>query len=729
MADLPTRAAEWVWDAVAGRRASRARARTAGQWVVMEAPRGSDGRTDGRTGSPTGGRGGFLRRHRRTLGPLGVGFATLAVAELGHLAFRRFGWLALILGLALTLAAVLRGSARRERLFLGGFGAASTVWGVVGWYVGVNVLQLVLLIVVTAASVAWWRRYRVRGRIDLLVTPVRLVPVGEWWKLRNVRPELAANVRTWAGEMSPVWPPHVPVHVRTWWADFSWRQRMYRLLGGILNNWSSIARDAGLPRGSRARRATADKVSSVLYVTLKRGTTQRQAMKLEPAFESAFEAIPGTVRIEPEGDQANKIRVRWLHEDPRKAGMLPWDPSMVVRAAADRIRIGLYKDGRECFVSMADTLHTLVCGTTQWGKSTIVKVLVASLAPASDACVMVMDPKAAQRTGGLIGGEFPELRPTIAHLFGLRDAEAVFRGLHRVMVERKSILAESPYKRWDPRLGPFIVVILDEFRYLSPRAKELVLKLAQKCLFVGIRLVIVTQEPNLAAMGKSTELRGALARRICFRLQADGRIIRDIFGYEAEDRGWRPGTLPRKGDFYMAGDGLDLPIEIQGLLPTDEQLQEIGETYRCIDMESRSRRAFLDASMPEIDEEERLAEEEEAASNPGVVVLPQPGSVAPPPAARGPWTGEEGRLLDLMLRIIREAQRPLSGRQIQELAGIGPDGKDILKQNFLYDRHPLPGNKKTGGALREASRRGLIEETAEGWIYVAHESSEAAASS
>jgi hypothetical protein len=630
------------------------------------------------------------------------GLATLAIAELGHLLKPGLWWAPLPVGAVLAVVALWR-CRGRERWFMVGGALFVGGWAAAWWKSGVSLPLFVGLGVVTLVATVWWHRYRVRGRIDIVGEPVRLVPLGEWWKLRKDRVGLERAVRAWRVGLTPTRAQKVPAGLRLWWADRSYRRRSKRELGWVLNNWHHICRWAEI-RPGRVSRATADRLAYVLEWRLQRGTTQAMAMAKQARLESALQAVEGTVTVEPiRMGRANRVRVRWLHHHPMEAGVLPWDPDRALKSIHDPLWLGLYRDGREATIRMDEPVHTTICGTTRWGKTTALRVLIASLVTARDVCLIVIEPK---------GFEFKRLASKIAYLGRHDKAEATIRGLRRVAVERGKMLRESGKEVWDAELGPWIVVPLDEINYFpnSARApvKDELLMLARRCLYVGIFLITTLQDPDAKSYG-NTALRDNSIRRICLKLM-NAALTRELFGPEAEKRGWRPHDIPAPGDFYLAGDGLQEPMLARFVQPSPEQLDLVAERATRTELDERSRAAFLSTAYPEADEDElRAMDADEGDAPPAVTQLR--ADAPPPPAEKGFWGGAEGDLLTRMVALIHDAPDALSGREIQRRGGKGPDGRDVFTTHFLYQRKQREQDPKEAGALREAERQGLIVET------------------
>jgi S-DNA-T family DNA segregation ATPase FtsK/SpoIIIE len=62
------------------------------------------------------------------------------------------------------------------------------------------------------------------------------------------------------------------------------------------------------------------------------------------AMESALAVRPGSVRVEPEPDRADRALVRVVEQDPH-AKPVPWREPAAVRSVADPVEIGVFEDG------------------------------------------------------------------------------------------------------------------------------------------------------------------------------------------------------------------------------------------------------------------------------------------------------------------------------------------------------------------------------------------------
>lgn len=648
--------------------------------------RASDGRTDGRSRSDQAidaavdalSAGAY--RYRRELAPPAVVAGLLATTLAAHALSRHRPWLALLVGG--TAAAVVAGGmlkAKRERLWIAAFGFPGALWAwlatAVGWWGG-PLMELALLPIAAPAAWMWWNHQIVRSRIVVAKRDVRFWPMGEWdWR-----------------------HPH---HLLTQWAwgeEQLYRRRTRSRLKELVRDWPATATEMDVP-GSWVHTAEGDRAAFTLDVRLRPGTTHQKFIDHGDHLGSSLGALRGTLKIEPKR-RMNEVRIRWVHDDPLKAPLILWRPyeeenpvGHMVTSIRKAVQVGLYVHGEPVEMHMTRPLHTLVCGMPRRGKTAIVRTLFGSLAGAPDVVLWAVDPKD--------GVEFGPLEPVLDRRLSTPQALQVLRAAWRLIAVRTAKLKAAGVREWNPALGPYLLIALDEFSEYSKAAKWLALKLAQKCLFVGIQLIVITQIPSKGAMGESTDLKENLGRRISLYNPGD-TVARMIFGDDCKSLGWDPTKLLAWGSFQMRGDGADDPVEARGLYPDDEAIRMVVERERCTHLPPDEEQAIR--VLGPVDVELARDDDEEDEEPVPVSELPQMSGGGQPTLAvvksRRTQAQEEAEAnLAAVLKAAVEADGPLSGNQLEELSE--------QTQHFIFDKKWPSGAR---GALRELERRNLLVE-------------------
>lgn len=639
----------------------------------------SDGRTDGRTPR--------VYRWRKLLVPPIALLALVLTSLLGWLLNSGAWWLPFLGGGGLTLVCLLRLDRAKERAYaLWSIGGGS-VWTALAWRNGpTRSLLLLLLLSALPTAVVWWRHQRTRNRVRV-VASVRFPAVGEWrtW---------AVHDRSWIGGRALA--ATVALSAWQWVRERPFVRRSRRDLAAIIDDWPATASNAGIP-GSEVKSATADHAAYTLHVRLRPGQTHRQALDKLSELGSALHAIRGTLRIEVL-KHMDEIRIRWVHDDPLAAAIIHWRPydekpvGKVARSVREDIPVGPYSDGRLVSFNFSKPRHTLICGMPQHGKSSVALLIAAALAGAPDVALWIVDPKQ--------GVDFDPLAPLCDRHVRVGESVRLLRALWRLIEIREAKLAAARKRAWDPNLGPYVLVILDEFSQYPMLAKDLALWVAQKCLFVGIRLVVITQVPSRNALGQSTDLKEQLKRRVCTYLPGDA-ACRMVFGDDAKDVGLDPTKLPRPGSILVRDEDSvtvdDRAVDAQAWYPEEATLEEVAAREECTRLPA-DEAGVWDVEGPV---EVELAHAKSSGAGPGrpteskVVQLPglEPDDDEDE-ESDDKWADERGQAeLDRVLEVIRTAPRPLSKNEVMD--------RGRLTRHVVHQ-------KGGDGAVAELARRGLV---------------------
>jgi hypothetical protein len=589
-----------------------------------------------------------------------------------------------VLGGGLTVAAALRSRPGwRRRGAIAALGAALTLWAWLALAFGDGALMRALLLALwLPGAVGWWRRQRTHSRIVVHEYPVRLrsrgqgeelveVSVGEWWLDQLRHRDLG---RAWACARTELLPA-----VAEWWGEMRYRRHGQRAAKRIVDDWRRAASNAGVP-GCRVRTLEWDRVACTIHVDLRRGQTHRTMLSHVEAFGSALGADLGTLRIEPD-KRMDRARIRWAHDDPWAAPITSWDGETIA-SITHMVTLGPYQLGGSAQLCLADPCHVLICGQTRKGKSSIAHLIVGQLAGAGDAVIWVVDAK------GRV--EFGRWEPVLGRLTNIAGAYSMLRAARRVMEAREETLKRVGRRDWSTELGPYLVLILDEFPRYRRAAKREAEALVQMAAFVGVRLVVIAQSPSAKALGDSTDLRDNLEVVIATFLKG-AEAARAAFPLVS---GWEPHELPGAGYFLMKGAGLDEPVPARADYPEPEVMQLVATRCAGVPHELEPEAAAA-ADREDADIQEAPDEPDEAIDDQADV---------DDDAEEGPREGRAEQLLSLRLPILLEALRraggPVSGRAASELSGLP---------------HGWTGTR----GLPELERRGAIRRTeADKWDLV-----------
>jgi hypothetical protein len=252
-----------------------------------------------------------------------------------------------------------------------------------------------------------------------------------------------------------------------------------------------------------------------------------------------------------DGALTNQLVARFIDGDPLTA-MVPYVRSTPGARFTEPVLLGVDRFLNPVWLDLAYN-HTLVAGSSKFGKSTLVRSIVVQLADRPDIVLYGMDLKPGA----------PELTPMAPILQDVAEtpeqAHALLDWLKEELGERGEILAQAGDQEWDPEKHgrPAIWVIEDELAELvrqgdgDPWKKMPASKKQESLLalmrFAGMHFLSATQQPSRKVFGGTTDARGNYANRLSTRMNdADHR--RFIFG---NTPGWEPGRLDQPGKFLL----------------------------------------------------------------------------------------------------------------------------------------------------------------------------------
>lgn len=281
--------------------------------------------------------------------------------------------------------------------------------------------------------------------------------------------------------------------------------------------------------------------------------------------------VAGEFMLE-DGALTNQLVARFIQGDPLSA-VVPYVRSTGARFT-DPILLGVDRFLNPVWLDMAYK-HTLVAGSSQFGKSTLVRSIAVQLADRPDTVLYGMDLKPGA----------PELTPMLPILQDLaqtpEQAHALLDWLRQELDERGEILADAGDQEWDPQKHgrPAMWILEDELAELvrqgdvDPWKKTPASKKQESLLalmrFAGMHFLSATQQPSRKVFGGTTDARGNYANRLSTRMNdADHR--RFIFG---NTPGWEPGKLDQPGKFLLQSPMHQVPAPYKGMWLTGDEFR------------------------------------------------------------------------------------------------------------------------------------------------------------
>ncbi|MFF3511549.1 FtsK/SpoIIIE domain-containing protein [Streptomyces sp. NPDC002573] len=295
--------------------------------------------------------------------------------------------------------------------------------------------------------------------------------------------------------------------------------------------------------------------------------------KLRTAWDKVASGmgVAGEFMLE-DGALTNQLVAKFIDGDPLTA-VIPYERTTGARFT-DPVLLGVDRFLNPVWLDLAYN-HTLVAGSSKFGKSTLVRSIAVQLADRPDTVLYGMDLKPGA----------PELTPMAPILQDVattpEQAHALLDWLKDELGERGEILAQAGDQEWDPEKHgrPAIWVIEDELAELvrqgddGPWKKQPASKKQESLLalmrFAGMHFLSATQQPSRKVFGGTTDARGNYANRLSTRMNdADHR--RFIFG---NTPGWEPGKLDQPGKFLLQSPVHQVPTPYKGMWLTGDEFR------------------------------------------------------------------------------------------------------------------------------------------------------------
>jgi len=307
------------------------------------------------------------------------------------------------------------------------------------------------------------------------------------------------------------------------------------------------------------------------------------------------------VEIEP-GNRPSLVKVTVYDGDDPLEGIVHWDGSTVA-SILDPIRLGLFEDGSDVEISLA-WKHTLVCGTTDMGKSGVLNLVLCSTLPCPDVVRILTDCKEGA----------PEFRAykDVSFFVATTPEEGmrVLAGLEAVYKHRGQMLVDNDVppsvdedgetvQKWEARFGPFILASIDELTELTgsvPGAAKRIQSLRAKMRFVGMFALDATQFPDQSTFGGTTTARMNYLNRVSLAIAEQGGT-NIIFGQGMHGRNWRPDLLDAPGKMFVYSPTNKRPRKARALRVDPQAVARAVAAARggVPDLDEGSATAFWDA--------------------------------------------------------------------------------------------------------------------------------------
>jgi S-DNA-T family DNA segregation ATPase FtsK/SpoIIIE len=250
-----------------------------------------------------------------------------------------------------------------------------------------------------------------------------------------------------------------------------------------------------------------------------------------------------------------------------------------------KLALGQDVSGQPVVADLTAMPHLLIAGTTGSGKSVCVNGIVTTMLMtcSPDHLKMIMvDPKRVELTN--YNGIPHLMAPVVTEL---ERIVGVLKWVQREMDDRYRKFAMAGARnitdyngriekgKLDGERLPYIIVIVDELAdlmMLAPDETERVItRLAQMARATGIHIIISTQRPSVDVV--TGLIKANFPARIAFAVATgvDSRVILDMPGAE---------KLLGRGDMLFQAPETPLPIRMQGVYVSDEEIQRVADFWR-----------------------------------------------------------------------------------------------------------------------------------------------------
>lgn len=340
------------------------------------------------------------------------------------------------------------------------------------------------------------------------------------------------------------------------------RRRATRVARRIVRSWDVHMRNADMV-GTTLVGLTFDEWSMTmdLRTTHRHGTKEirKKLEVLERCFDGTrFTVRRGSGRVEPFGDHARAVRVRFMLADPHAVPIRPPVPD----GTSHLVPIGLFETGTEVLINILQ--HLLIAGRTNAGKSTLLQVIIRALTHIPWVAVIGLDMKPGAPELGRWDGKLAYIGRNAS------DAQEVLNALIDGLEARGQLMNERGWQKWKPtREEPHIVLIVDEAQEISEAGlRDELSRVAALLRAYGGTLILATQYPKDSNL-PSTVLQ-QMTQTIGLKTK-NSTADRVIFGQDADRDGWTPHKLEIH-KFLIQSDDYTEPCVAKGFYLDDDDL-------------------------------------------------------------------------------------------------------------------------------------------------------------
>lgn len=272
-------------------------------------------------------------------------------------------------------------------------------------------------------------------------------------------------------------------------------------------------------------------------------------------LRTRWDKVAGAMRVDgafhlSDGPLTSQLVVQYVDGDPLDIAV-PYESE---RGATflDPVEISQDEFRQPVRIEMAYA-HTLIAGSSKFGKSTLVRLIAIRLAGRPDTVLYGVDMKPGS----------PELQPMAPILQDLastpEEAHVLMDWMKAELAERGKILADHGDQEWMPAKHgrPAVYVIIDEHAELvrqgdkgfrkGERISDKVESFLALNRAYGIHMISATQQPSSGVFGGKTDARGNYANRISTRMNDKDHAM-FVFGRSS---GYNPGDLTKPGEILV----------------------------------------------------------------------------------------------------------------------------------------------------------------------------------
>lgn len=272
-------------------------------------------------------------------------------------------------------------------------------------------------------------------------------------------------------------------------------------------------------------------------------------------LRTRWDKVAGAMRVDgafhlSDGPLTSQLVVQYVDGDPLDA-TVPYESE---RGATfvDPVELSRDEFGQPVRIEMAYA-HTLIAGSSKFGKSTLVRLIAIRLAGRPDTVLYGVDMKPGS----------PELQPMAPILQDLastpEEAHVLMDWMKAELAERGKILADHGDQEWIPAKHgrPAVYVIIDEHAELvrqgdkGMRKGERISDKVESFLALnrayGIHMISATQQPSSGVFGGKTDARGNYANRVSTRMNDKDHAM-FVFGRSS---GYNPAALTKPGEILV----------------------------------------------------------------------------------------------------------------------------------------------------------------------------------